>query len=292
MNFKLLGLGLFTLACSCATRPWGRERPHVNDSLLVHVPESEQTKITDARTRLLELRDQLAAAEADEREADRLVDLSRRNVDSLQVRASSARTQIGIARAHRTNEELEEARREADEVDAAVRFAINQTRYQENLAALADERIDLLQARIALAEAKVELAKARAVSELDRPAVEDVDVDAHRRSVADLSREVEQARIEALVARERVELQQKYVEEGREDVPEALRLQSVQAIDSVFEAKAFERHDADFDVDDRGRARDARDTRDLRDADRRDSERRDSERREAERRDPDRRDNR
>lgn len=258
MKLKLLSVGLFTFASGCAASPWGTDRPHVQDSLLAHVSEGEQTKITEARTRLSELRDQLAAARADEREADRLVDLSRRNVDALQVRAAAARTQIGIAHEHRTNTDLDKARQEADEVEAAVRFAVNQARYQENLASLADERIDLLQARIQLAEARVELAKARAVSGLDRPAAAEVDVDAHRRSVADLSREVEQARIDALVARERLDLQKKYVEEGRDSVPEGLRLQSVQAIDSVFEAKAFERHEGDDDWDDRDAARGTR----------------------------------
>jgi len=242
---KIPILGLFSLVGACAAAPWSSDRPHVRDGLLAHVPESEQAQITDARMRVLQLRDQLAAAKADEKEAEDLVEISQRNVDTLRTRASTAHEQIDHARAHRTNDDLEAARRNAEEVDSAVRFARKQTRYQENLEQLAEERIDLLQARIELAEAKVELAKAHAVSALDRPVAEEVDVDAHRRFIGDLSREVEQARIDALVARERVDLQKKYVDEGRDAVPAALLLQRVQPIDSVFEAKAFERQDGE-----------------------------------------------
>lgn len=248
---KMLTLGLFALAGACAAAPWGPDRPHVRDSLLAHVPDSEQTQITAARTQLLQLRDQLAASEADEKEADRLVEISQGIVASLQTRAATARDRIELARSHRTNADVEEARRQASELDAAVRLAQKQTRYQENLADLAEERIELLEARIQLAEAKVEFAKARAVSALDRPIADEIDVDAHRRVIGDLSREVEQERIDALVARERVDLQKKYIDEGRDDVPESLRLQRVQTIDSVFEAKAFERQDSDGDRDTR-----------------------------------------
>ena len=251
MNLRIVCVGLFALVSACASAPWRTDRPHVDDSLLAHVPQSQQAEIRDARTRVMELRDQLAAAEADAQEADRLVEISRRNLDTLQARASTTRASIDHAREHRTNNELEEARREANEVDAAVRYATEQNRYQENVAALADERTDLLKARIELADAKVELAKARAVSRLDRPAVAEVEVFDHRRAVADLSRAVEQARIDALVARTRVDLQKRYVDEGREQVPEALRLATVQPIENVFEARAFERQDYDLVADDR-----------------------------------------
>jgi hypothetical protein len=243
MNLKLPCVGLFTLLAGCASAPWEPARPQVRDSLVAHVPERDQARITAARTRVVELRDQLAAAAADEREAERLIDLSQRNRDTLETRAATARSTVEYARTHRTNADLEQARRETEDVERAVRFAADQVRYQEHVEALAEERIELLERRIALAEAQVELTKARAVSALDRPVADEIDVAAHERAVAELTREVEQARIEAQVARQRVELQKQLVDERQDGVAEALRLQTVQPVESLFEARAFERHE-------------------------------------------------
>ena len=239
MNTKLLSIALLTSTFGCAGAPWDDSRPTVRDSLLAYVPESEQANIAEARTHLAQLREELAAARNDEAEAERLVDIADRNVDSLESRLGTAREQIDYARAHGTNEDLEHARQQADELASAVRLARTQKRYQEDLEDLGEERVDLLQSRIDLAAAKLELAKARAVRDLDRPAVEDVDVDDHRHAVDDLAQDVETARIDALVARHRVELQQEFVQRNQEGVPDALRLQTVQPIEAIFEAKAY-----------------------------------------------------
>lgn len=230
------------LACTlgCQSTDWDGSPP-VEDSWLAYVSdEDRQQQMDEARQRQDRLNQQLAAARSDLAESDSLLGLAESHLDALRVQLDRARDRIDHVRRFGTNTEFDAAQQRRDEIEAAVRLAESKASYYQAMQDLARERVTLLDLRADLADARLELAKARAVSELDRPVAEEIDVDDHRHTVRSLADRVEQARIDALVARELVKLRKEFVERKTSDVPQPLRTQEVEPIDAVFDAKAYE----------------------------------------------------
>lgn len=221
----------------------------VQESLLTHLSDSQQQRLTEARQRRDDLQAKRAAAQNDLKEANNLVEMAHRDYTALRARLGSAGEQIDYSREFRTNDALDDAQQHRDQIEDAVRLASAQLNYNEGLRTLAQSRIELLDKQIALADARYELAKAKAVHSLDRPAAEKVDVDTHRYAVEELADSVEAARIDALVARRRVELTEKFVAENADHVPEALRLRGIEPVQKVFDSDAFEEHRVELDGD-------------------------------------------
>ena len=237
MRTFTLCLFLCLFGCQSTSR---NEPPMVKGGLLAYVPESGQKSIEQARHRRGELNEQLAAAHRDRAEAESHLELSRANLKALRLKVSEARDRAKHARRFGSNSEFDAAQTNRDEVEAAVRLADARLAYYEVLRDLADRRIDLLGARVTLADARFELAKARAVSGLDRPVAEQVDVDDHRHAVEHFADEVERARIEALVARERVRLRSTFAESCVDGVPEGLQFGRIEPMASLFRSDAYD----------------------------------------------------
>jgi hypothetical protein len=208
----------------------------VGDGLLAYVPQEQQEEIEDARRRRGEIVDQIAVARRDLSEVESFQRLADENLGTLASRAKEARLRVKHARQYDSTDEMDTAQIRRDELEAAKRLQEAKAAYYDDLEELAKQRIELLKRQANLWDARLELEKAEAVSELDRPAAKEVDVGEHRCEVNRLADQVEQARIETLVARERAKLRRTFVEQRAEAVPESLQLEPIEPADSVFKA--------------------------------------------------------
>lgn len=249
MKTFILLSGIAAVAFGCQSTGSRGNPPIVRDRLLAYVPEAQQENVHEARRRQNELQEQLSAAKNDLAEVDSLLNISREDIDVMRQRMQKARDQVDHTRQFGTDQEFQQAQTNLDQVEEALRYAQSQRKYNEDMREYANRRIDLLQERIELAEARLELAKARAVSTLDRPVVDDIDVDEHRYAVEREADDVENARIEALAARERLRLRHDFVQQSSGRVSEALRLRPVEPMDRVFEADAFEDRQVELSED-------------------------------------------
>jgi hypothetical protein len=244
MTFRAVGVCLVLLACSSACKST-RSRlapppPAVDTGLLAHVPEPEQARIEEARARHAEAREDLAAAQRELAQVSSQLDLAESERASARSRLTDARTACKHARQFGSNEDFANAQSRREEAEAAVRYAAARVDYYEDGKELAERRVDLMEERVDLAAARLELAKARAISELDRPVAADVDVDDYRHAVSAAADDVENARIEALVARERVKLRADFLGHRAEAVPEPLRTPPATSMQKMLESNAYE----------------------------------------------------
>lgn len=213
----------------------------VPDSLLAYVPQSGQTHIEEARQRRGEVMEQKAIAMRDENEVESYLQLAQEDLEVLQLRYEEASKQVAHVKQFGSNEELEAAERRRDEVDNAVRLARAKVDYYEDLTKLGEVRVAWIEKRAELADARYQLAKAKAVSELDRPVAENVDLGDLRSEVAQLEDEVQRAAMEVEVARQRAELQSEFVAERQDGVPEGFRMNEIAKADDVFSAEFVDR---------------------------------------------------
>lgn len=233
MKSLILSCSVAAWALGCQAPTWDRS-PEVDEGLLAHVSADGREQLEDERRSLADRREALAVEQRAARECESFVELAEEHLDVLEARVDEARSQIGHAREYGTTGEHGEAEQKRWDAEAAVQLAEAKLDYQEDLSELAIRRVALAEERVALAEARYELAKAEAIAALDRPSSKDIDVGDYREQVLERSYAVERARIEALVARERVALTNELVSRRTEGVPETLRLGSLEPADELF----------------------------------------------------------
>lgn len=238
MRSIFLSVPLLFAIAGCETP--NSDAPHIREGWLAYVPESRLNELDQFRQRRSELNQQLAAAERDLDEIQSHVEMADRNVDMLEMRVNEAENQSDHAKKYGTHDEYRTAQDKLAEREAALRLGRVKHEYYDVITELARRRIDLLRERVDLADARYELAKARAISELDRPIAEEVALNEHRQEVMLQADAVERARVEALVARERVRLLAEMVGQRRDSVPEDLRTAQIEPMDSLFLSNAYE----------------------------------------------------
>lgn len=232
--------GAVALLCACESTRSDYDPGEIDRGHLAYVPESGQREIEDARGTLGEYREQLAAAKRDRAEVKSLESLAEQDLEVIAERVEEARQQVEHSRKFENNEAYSEAQDQLNKATEARVFAKSKKKYYEDMSDFAVARLELLEARIDLAEGRVDMAKAKAISELDRPIAREVKVEEYRERVKVLENEVDHRSIEARVARHRVELTADLVAETRKEVPASYRLNEIQLLDQVFEAKAFD----------------------------------------------------
>lgn len=249
MNIRtVLCAGTIALLCSCrSTHTYMLEHDHAE--LLAYVPEDERSDIEKAREQRAEIASRLAAARRDLAEVESLQELAEANVDATETRLDEAIERVTHARRYDDADELREAEQRREEFHQAMRLHEAKAAYYDDLRELAERRVDLVEARMRLWDVRVELQTAEAVSRLDRPAARDVDVAAHRIAAERVAADVEEKRLETLVARHRADLRSEFVKRCSEGVTEALRMQPLEKPDAVFATKVAENEVTKFELD-------------------------------------------
>jgi hypothetical protein len=230
-------VGCLVLLAGCQT-----DRDSVRQkeaSLLAYVPESEQEEIQRLQRERAELDERLAAVRADVDRVQSLYELAEQNADALHARVVEARQRVQHARQFGDNDELRGAQERRDQLEDAEKLQRSKVAYYEDLVELAQRRLDLAQKRAALADVEVQVATAEVVQNLDRPAAKTVDADAQRDRRQQLAQEVDDARIEALVAHRRAELRSELITGEASDVPDNLRFEPIAELDGVFPTDVF-----------------------------------------------------
>lgn len=194
MKSKLLWMGLSVVCAGCSSMPWNSQK-EVDRELVAAVPPNQSRGIDDARSN----RDKTSDA----------LDVAKRNAVLSEDRLALAKQELGIAKAEvataesaaemaekGTNEELETAKAALRDTKIVVASAENRIRWREADVERAQARVDLQQRRLVLADARVELARAEAVTELDRPAAKNVNIEDFRSQVREQEKLVAKAEID------------------------------------------------------------------------------------------------
>jgi hypothetical protein len=226
---------LLCLTASCASAPWESGGPDPVDSgLLTYVPESQRAPIEEARAHRGEAQEDLAIARRDLQQAGSRVDLSERDSDALEERLDEAQAQVEHAHEYGTQAEYQTAQDRVESAQRAVSLAHAKTRYYEDIQEYAERVVDMEEQTLELAQARVQLSEAEAISALDRPAAQGVDVAAYREHVRELEDEVAMARIEVRAARERMGLRREFFDDRAQAVPASFRLNDPEPIDEML----------------------------------------------------------
>lgn len=226
---------MLLILSSCSSMPWNHDaaRP-VDAGLLVYVPESEKQGIQEARATRAQVSEDLAVAQRDAEQAASRLDIAKNDAGVIEDRVDEAQDQVDHAKAYGTQDALAAAQQNLADTQAAARLARTRVDYYEDLETLADRMVDLEQARLDLATARVNLSEAQAISRLDRPATQDVDVASYRETVRQLEDEVATAQVEARAARTRVDLRHDLLANRAQAVPASFRTNEPEPADDVL----------------------------------------------------------
>ncbi len=229
----ILTCSLLLLASSCATTN-ARQTPEARAGLLAYVPEEGRGEIQQARAHLSQVNEDLRIAESDLTQVESRVELAKHDLRVVEQRVEEAQDRTDHARRFGSQEDLEEERRQVEEAKNAKRFAEAKISYNEDMKELARSLVDLHENRLELAAATVELEEALAISQLDRPAAREVDVQSYHGRVAELQDRVAMNDVEARAARMRVELRREFLFDRAQAVPTTYRLSEPEPVESVL----------------------------------------------------------
>ena len=223
------------LLTSCSSMPWQDDDPRpVEAGLLAYVPESGKQEIQQARAQRAQVREDLAISKRDLEQVESRVSLAENDLDVLESRREEAEDQVEHARKYGTQEELQKAEERLQTTQAAVRLASTKVRYYEDLEQLAGQVVELQEARLELASARIEAAEAEAIATLDRPAAQDVDLNAYRERVRRLEDQVAMHQVEARATRMKVDLRREFLDDRAQAVPASFRMNEPEAVDELL----------------------------------------------------------
>lgn len=223
------------LASSCAAmHDRAPDTAETRAGLLAFVPEEGRVEIQEARAYRAQVNEDLRIAGSDLQQVQSRREIAQHDLQVIEQRVEEARDRVEHARRFGSQEDLEQARMQLEETNDARRFAEAKIRYYEDLEGLADDLVRLHENRVALAEAIVEREEALAISQLDRPAAREIDVQAYHGRVAELQDRVAMNDIEARASRMRVELRREYLYDRVGAVPAAFRLSEPEPVESLL----------------------------------------------------------
>jgi hypothetical protein len=191
---------------------------HVEDSMLANVPDGDRGDIEDARKATLSANDEWAAAKARVERAQQKLHLAQQDLDVAKSRSDRADAAIELAQ-NGTTEDLEKARQEKKDATALVNAAKTRIDLRQQQIQHAQAYLDYKQKQLALAQANAELAKARAVSKLDRPRAQSIDVAKFEKQVRDTQEAVDVAKVRTDAARKEVQVAQEHYDREVKAVP-------------------------------------------------------------------------
>ena len=212
----------------------------IEAGLLAYVPENDRAQIQESRNRRAQATEDLRIAESGVEQVKARRELADHDLDVVRKRVKEAEDSTDYVRKYGNAQELEAARRRREESNIALRFANAKIHYYEDLGSLADELVALHEARVELAEATVKLEEARAVSQLDRPAAQEIDVQIYEGRVYELQDRVSMKTVDARTARVQVGLRQEFLDERARAVPASFRLNAIDAPETILALPDFE----------------------------------------------------
>jgi hypothetical protein len=206
------------LALACTTSRWDRDPEEIDASLLAHVSEAEYRSINEARSAAAEAADEVAFAREELARSKGDLKIAREEQDVAEAQLDEAETRADVAREDAQRDDAL-ARQELEDALAYRRWVEAKIRHREARVEAARAKLELAEAEHELAVARVELAKAEAVADLENPEVQELDVDAYRRTVDRRESEVADAKADLEAARTKVESKQRLIDERAESVP-------------------------------------------------------------------------
>jgi hypothetical protein len=193
--------------------------PRVEDRVFVHVPESQRQAVTEARSERSQMEDTLTVAQRD-------LEVERQRVRGARVQRDLAKESVDAARtsyevAKGSNEAVRE--REMRNADQDIERALTrwhsaqaQVSYHEARLAKIEAEIKIARLRVDLAESRIELAKAKAVSELDRPAADRVEIIDFENRVEENELRIAMAEVDVAAWEEKLRLQQEVLDSRKQ----------------------------------------------------------------------------